>query len=439
MKEQQMLSEGDKVVIGLSGGPDSVCLFSVLNEVREQLDLQLIAVHLNHGLRAEAADGDERFVKELCHQHQVELISAREDVKAYAQQNKLSSEEAGRILRRRLFEETMKARGADKIALGHHQDDNAETFIFNLCRGSGVWGLTGIKPVNLPYIRPLLCLQKQEIMNYLEERQLAYRIDQTNYEDEFMRNKIRNHVLPYLSQHVNAQTVEHINQSTKRLADLASFAQEELDKYVAQGLETGPRGRVLIREQTYRSVPQALKSEFVLAALKAAAGEKKDLRSVHVGDVTQLFAKQVGRALDLPYDIQARRTYDGVSLGKKIKSKKKTSYSPKMRTFGVGETSEKIPSGSYTKWFDYGRIKDSLVIRNREAGDYLTIHKNGDKKKLKQFFVDEKIDREKRAEIPLVCDGSHVMWVVGYRQNPYYQVSESTKTILEISFEKETK
>ncbi|MGF7017819.1 tRNA(Ile)-lysidine synthase [Lachnospiraceae bacterium PF1-21] len=437
MKEQQMLSKGDRVVIGLSGGPDSVCLFSVLNELKAVLELELIAVHLNHQLRGAAATADEEFVTALCQEHQVELVVERADVKAYGCLHKLSSEEAGRKLRHQLFQETLEKYGANKIALGHHMDDNAETFLLNLCRGSGVLGLTGIKPVSFPYIRPLLCVQKEEIMTYLEGRGLAYVIDETNCEDEYTRNKIRNHVLPYLTEQVNQQTILHINESANRLEALAAFAREALSPYLKRGLIATEGGGLLAVESVYREVPPALRGEFLLEFLSRVSEKREDLGRIHVRQLEELFEKQGGRLLDLPYEIQARRTYDGVLLQKKKEQGGGKVPQPEIRIFEIAEKLEKFPRGTYTKWFDYDRIKDSLAIRNRGAGDYLTINKNGDKKKLKQFFIDEKIDRDKRAEIPLVCDGNHVMWVVGYRQSPYYQVSEQTRTVVEISFEKE--
>ena len=193
IEQYQMIGRGDRIVTGVSGGADSVCLLFVLCELRKKLGFEVIVCHVNHQLRAEAAEQDEAYVKVI------------------AKNGKKSLEEAGRIVRSNAFETVCRESGANKIATAHHKNDNAETVLLNLARGSGLQGMCGIRPVYGNRIRPLLCLTRKEIEEWLEEEQISYCTDETNEEDEYTRNRIRHKILPVMEQEINRQTVEHIN------------------------------------------------------------------------------------------------------------------------------------------------------------------------------------------------------------------------------------
>ena len=203
IRQWKMLEKGDKVVVGLSGGADSVCLFLILEELRKKIGFEILAVHVNHGIRGEEAKADEEFVKTLCEKKEIPCRSVSVDIPKMAVEYRMSEEEAGRTARREIFEQAAEEWGGTRIALAHHQDDNAETFFLHLARGSGLRGLGGIYPVNGMYIRPLLCVGRKEIEDYLKGREMSYCIDATNMEDAYMRNRIRNHVIPYFKENIN--------------------------------------------------------------------------------------------------------------------------------------------------------------------------------------------------------------------------------------------
>ena len=211
MEKWHMLEKGDKVIVGVSGGADSICLLFVLIQLQKELPFELACVHVNHQLREADADADETYVKTFCERYRIPCEIYREDVALIAKKRKQSLEEAGREVRREAFVKTLKRYGGTKIALAHHQNDNAETFLMNVARGAGLKGLGGIRPVNGNVIRPLLAVERGEVEKYLEEEGIVFCVDETNKSDAYMRNRIRNHILPYFEEQVNKRIVTHIN------------------------------------------------------------------------------------------------------------------------------------------------------------------------------------------------------------------------------------
>ena len=272
--------------------------------------------------------------------------------------------------------------------------------------------------------------------SYLEDRGISYCTDETNLEDGYARNKIRNHVVPYLESEINVQSSDHMAETMRQIRLLGEYVESEAGKYKEACICTDGAGAILLQKEAYRQVPEALRPYVVHSILCQSAGKSKDIEAVHVRLVRELMDKQVGRRISLPYGVTAGRCYEGIRFAKeeqKAGGKEETETvhitsrvierTPEMRTF---------PKSPYTKWFDYDIIKNTVQMRHREPGDYLTIDRDGRTQKLKQYFINEKIPREERDRIWLVADGHHIMWVVGGRQNQRYQVTGHTKRILEI-------
>lgn len=445
-----MLKKDDKIIVGVSGGADSVCLLFVLLELRQKIPFDLVAVHVNHGLRGKEADDDERFVKTLCREQGVLCVSYLEDVSEIAKTRKLSLEEAGRDVRRELFFRAMEQHGGTKIALAHHMNDNVETFFMNAARGTGLKGLGGIRPVSGVFIRPLLCLERKEIEVYLQSRQIKYCTDCTNATDEYMRNRVRNHLIPYMEQEMNSQVVAHISETMSQLQQMQLFLEEEIEKYFEFCVKKEEKGYIFMGEK-FHTIPEVIRPLLFKKMLVKVCGKEKDLTECHLQSLMKLMQKQVGRKVDLPYEMEARRTYDGVWV---VKAKEQDiEDAPVIEIdFSKGETQEIYWQGKHivcrllngvpketekaqksnTKWFDYDIISHKLAIRGRRAGDYITIHSSGKTQKIKAFFINEKIPQKKRNEIMLLVDGQHVLWVEGFRTNCFYEAKENTKKVLEI-------
>lgn len=431
----QMIGQGDRVVAGISGGADSICLLFVLLELREEIGFEIAAVHVNHGLRGESADRDEAYVREVCVREGVRLFAFREDVGGYARSRKLSVEEAGREVRRACMERARCQWGGTCIALAHQQNDNAETILFNLCRGSGLRGMGGIPPKNGVWIHPLLCLSRQEIESYLKDREIPYCTDETNLEEHFTRNRIRRHVIPYLEEYVNGKAAAHMAQCAEAIRETGEYVEEKIAEYVKRCIKTENDGEILLREDEFKLVPAALKQGVMREALCRAAGARKDIGSVHVDAACALLGRQAGRMAKFPYNVEAYRNYDGVlfrncTAAQKPRAEEKADFWMKI----FENDSATIPEKNYTKWFDYDIIRNTVKIRHREPGDYIVIDKNGGTQKLKQYFINEKVPRELRDSIWLAADGKEIIWIVGYRQSQAYQVTDKTRRILEIGF-----
>ena len=467
---------------GISGGADSVCLFFALLELQKELDFTFYVVHINHGYRGEASDRDEQFVRELCGKYAVPLQVFSVDLESTAKNRKQSLEEAGREIRRELFEKEMRRRGAGKIALAHHENDNAETFLWNLCRGCGLHGLGGIRPVNGVYIRPLLGMTREEIEIFLRKRSQPYCTDATNLETEYTRNKLRHLVLPVLEEQINRQTIRHMNTTMEELRELDDYVEMQTEAaYQAcvekekadeqEKIEEQNKG-CLIRKQPLLQYPEFMQNKVIFRCLAEIAGTQKNLGRVHVEDVRALLEKQPGRRLDLPGSVCAAREYEGVRLQKvrcvkerradrkakrevKIEAEKANGNPVCLLIPGTTVLAEKnlkvtcrileknpcsewadIPQKTYTKWFDYDIIKTCLHIRTRQSGDWITVDSAGHRQKLKSWFVNEKIPVEQRGKIPLIADGERIVWILGYRMSGAYQISSETRRILQIDVEK---
>ena len=444
--KQDMLKKEDCVIVGVSGGADSICLLFVLLELQKSIGFKIVVVHVNHGLRGEEATRDENFVKEICEEKEIPFVSYFESVELLAKKWKQSTEEAGRNFRRDCFEKTLREMGGTKIALAHHKNDSVETMFMNLARGTGLKGLGGIAPVQGHFIRPLLCLERKEIEEYLRRNNISYCTDATNDSDDYTRNRIRNHVIPYMETEVNEKMVSHVDETMSYLRDVHVYMKGQVEFY-KKSCVCENEAHVLILEKEFSGIPDVIKPMLLKDVLSKISGCEKDLEAIHVKTLMELFEKQVGKKLDLSYGIEAKRTYEGVVLSEKRENLeehiKEIMFDPEVSEYDLGkyqvncrvfarDTAENYVEKSGTKWFDYDIIKNGIYFRTRRPGDYITIHKDGRTQKIKSYFVNEKIPQEQRDEILLVADGSHIVWICGYRDNCAYKVTEHTNYILEI-------
>lgn len=441
IEKHHMISAGDRVIAGISGGPDSICLLCMLIRLREEIPFDIVAVHVHHGLRGADADADEQFVREFCCEREVPLRVFREDVKFYAKEHRLTEEEAGREVRRDAFEQVLHEEKGTKIALAHHRNDNAETLLWNLFRGTGLKGLGGIAPVLGNCIRPLLSLTRAEIVSYLEKWGISYCTDETNLQNTYTRNRIRNELIPYIEEHVNSRASEHLAETAEQMRMLGEYIWQQVCTMKDMCTDSVPSG-IILKKEAYESLPEVMKSYVMHEVLCEAAGKRKDIASVHIRQAEELLNRQVGRRISLPYGVCGVRCYEGVRFEKS--SGDRLAEQPEglpeaeevfqMRVMDRAEAEEVFSRNYYTKWFDYDIIKNTVKIRTREPGDYITIDRQGRTQKLKQYFINEKIPAELRDKIWLAADGHHIMWIVGRRQNQAYQVTENTKKILEIRY-----
>ena len=446
MDKHHMVREQDVVVAGVSGGADSVCLFFQLLEYKKIVPFTLAVVHVNHMIREDAA-ADEEYVKNLCEKYEIPFHAYRIDIQKIAKENNFSTEEAGRIARYEAFTNTIRMYGEmGKIAVAHNQNDNAETMLFHLFRGSKSTGLSGILPVRDNIIRPILCLDRTEIENYLTHQNISWCIDSTNAENTYTRNKIRNTILPYAEKEICINATKHVAEAAQDMADLREYLQEVTSRAYELSVEKA-EDKILVKKDAFLSLPEYIKGQLILRVLEELTPHRKDLEAVHVDAIKNLFSKEGSKQIDLPYGLCASCSYGDVILGKKEASEVPEFVFPMetgteitlfdgwkavCRVFDK-EKDRIIPEKPYTKWFDYDKITSQAVFRNRRQKDYLTINSSMQKKKLKDYFITEKVPAQNRDSCILLADESHIMWVVGMRISEAYKVTEHTKQILEVT------
>lgn len=502
-----MVEPGDGVLVGLSGGADSVGLLLVLWKLRETFQISLRALHVHHGLRGAEADRDAAFSRALCERLGVPFYEFRIDAAKEARDRKCSVEEAGRLARYRLYEETarsweeemrqketcqgaaatnsskksmmenaalcqakngsaeevwMKEAGSKEktlrvhIATAHHADDNAETVLFNLFRGSGLTGLSGIAPVRGRIIRPLLWAQRSEIQTWLRQQGQKWVEDSTNQESEYSRNWLRNELLPAVKERLNAQTVRHIDQAGRRIRQADAYLEEVAEEWLQKHAPDGKADAKALAEQA-----EIVQGYIVRRLFLKSKMPLRDVTETHIEAVRELLHQGTGKSVSLPHGFRAVNVYGFLEVHSD-EPKKSQSTADESFFFSVqelrhpGEKKEvslpgiqnenllqmhifpcenrnEFPKNQYTKWFDYDKIKGTLSLRHRQPGDYLTLPSGG-RKTLKSWMIDEKIPRQEREEIWLLAEEKHILWIVGHRISAYYKITEQTKTILEVEF-----
>lgn len=452
--QKQLFKKGEKVLVALSGGADSVCLFSMLFSIKDRLGINLEAVHVNHEMR-DTAKRDEEFVKALCQEKNIPCHVCSVDVKSYEKEQGIGSEEAARILRYQQFERVGEAIGADKIALAHHMDDQAETVLFHLCRGSGIKGLLGMSYQREKYVRPILNLSREDIEAYLEMNGQAYMTDETNLTDDYTRNRIRHQVLPLLNEQVANRASQHIAEAADILSLAADFLETESQKAYETCVKQTKNGLV-IDILLFSKCHEYLQGEIIKKAYEGMTNSLKDFGQVHIKQVFSLLSMQSGHKVLLPRGICVMREYDTLVFQKENEAIIENMEAELLRQDqSVSENrvflSEKeeisirifpykkddiIPSKPYTKWLDYDKIEKPLVVRNVMDDDYFYFDKNH-KKLVKDYLKNEKIPISDRQSCKVVACGSHVYYFVGKRICQKAYVTDETKYILEINYKTE--
>lgn len=468
IREHHMIDAGDCVVAGVSGGADSVCLFMALLEIRNVIPIDIRVVHVNHLIRDDAAE-DALYVKKLCLENDIPFTLVERDVVSLARERRISTEETGRDVRYDAFYRELGQRRG-KIAVAHNKNDCCETLLFNLFRGSSLRGLAGISPVRDVIIRPLLCLERKDIEAFLHERGIAYRIDSTNLEDNYSRNIIRHHILGTAVKDISPAAVAHIGSACERVREAYALIEDiTADAYRACA-KMSEDGSVVIDREKLAALRDTVQRYVIVEALSEAAGSRRDLGTVHIGQVRGLMDKQCGREIELPHGLRARRDYagvciyrggagdedeaafGGVAFSERENERLLSGETVELSLGAYGKISavlvpkndfsvnlQNIPQKKYTKWIDYDRIENGIAIRTRREGDYLTIDDRHRRKSLKSYFIDNKIPRGERGRTILVADGSHVVWLTGWRISSYYKVGNDTKRILRLNYIKDTK
>ena len=490
-----MISPDDQVIVGISGGADSVCLLLVLKNLAKRLQIGIRAVHVHHGLR-KTADRDEVFTRDLCGRLGISLHVVHADVRGEAARRHRSIEETGREIRYEAFQSCAEKAAAEsnrnsRIAVAHHREDSAETVLMNLCRGTSLAGLGGILPVSgrsaqpvrsvrsarsvepaecapsVPVIRPLIDCGRKDIEEYLREHGQTWCTDETNVELVYTRNYVRNVILPELAAHVNEQAVSHISRTAEDLREAEEFLSgltwqslescrlgngmpEDVSKTAEQvrtsvscsaadePLEMTPGrngGQSAYSAERLLALEPYLRRRVLYAILKEAAGGGRDLTFAQVEELQKLLQTTGSHQVSLPGGLIACKEYDVLQLRKDLDRNllwPTCREAYEMRVFPYAGDPAAIPHGTYTKWFDYDKIATFLTFRTRRTDDRMGLEDHR-YKKLTRMMIDAKIPASVRDRMLLPADGDRILWLPGGRISAEHQVDASTRTILELS------
>lgn len=445
INEYRMIDSGDTVTVGVSGGADSVCLLMNLIEYAKKIPFSIKVVHINHLIREEAGE-DALFVRGLCEKYNIPFFLFEEPVEEIAKERGISTEEAGRNIRYQRFYEISNG---GKIAVAHNSNDVSETVLFNIFRGTGLEGLASLEPVNGNIIRPLLDVTRAEIEEYLDRKEQSYITDKTNMTDLYARNKIRNNILPYAEENIVEGATEHVAALSKKMRLIRHY----IEKRTLECFEivvTKQDEEMVINVKAFNTLETLMQQEVILLVLERLTTGRKDIGERHVEAILSIVDSEGEKKVDLPYNLEAVKQYDRLLIRKRRNIKDEAQklcvqiandgeYSLgkyghiRARIFPY-DSSMSIERNTYTKWFDYDKIIKCLEVRNRGAGDYLTVNSQMAKKNLKDYLIDEKIPKETRDTIPVIADGSHILWVIGHRISEAYKVTDKTKTIIELVY-----
>ena len=300
IKKYNLIQNGDRIVIGVSGGPDSISMLNILNEIKEDFQFEIYVAHINHMIREEA-DQDEKYVQDYCQKNNIQCYVKRIDVQKVANTKKIGTEEAGRNIRYEFFEEVLQKVGANKIAVAHNKNDKIETIIMNLLRGSGLLGLKGIEPIrDNKYIRPLIECERQEIERYCEKEQLNPRIDKTNFENDYTRNKIRNIVIPYIQKEFNPNLIETMDRLSHVATDESNYIETQTKKVYEKLLVEKTEKQIILRLKEFNEQDRVIKNRIILSAIKQLMGSTQRIEKVHIEDIIKLCNNNVGNKFLTP-------------------------------------------------------------------------------------------------------------------------------------------
>ncbi|MDR1745939.1 MAG: tRNA lysidine(34) synthetase TilS [Tannerella sp.] len=429
IEKNRLIQPDDKIIVGLSGGADSVALLHLL----VRLGYSCIAAHCNFHLRGEESDGDEVFAGEVADSLNVPFYRTDFDTAGYAVRQHISVEMAARELRYRWFEELRIAENMQAIAVAHHRDDSVETWLLNAMRGTGIRGLCGIRPRNGYVVRPLLIVSRKNILDWLSQEGLSYRTDTTNLSDEYVRNFIRLHILPLMEQ-VNPSVKEAITRTASHLADVEKIYDEWLEEEWMKVMNG--RLRISIAQLMQSSAPRTLlyetirpygftriQTEAVFEALQGISGKVFDAQAAPYRIIKDreflLITEKTGRDDTVCYVDENAQLTAPVAL---------SVYKKKVdEAFSI----EKDPS---VATFDYDKLSFPLTLRTWREGDWFIPFGTKGRKKLSDYYTDHKFSLIRKNQTWLLCNGTDVIWIVGERSDERYRVSSSTKEVLVVKF-----
>jgi len=449
-QQNKLFSKGSRIVIACSGGPDSLALADVFGRLRDKWKLQLCIAHFEHGIRGEESKADAAFVRNFAIEQKVPFYMEAADVPAWAMQKKISLETAARDLRYAFLRRVSHAFGNACIATAHHADDQAETVLMHILRGTGTEGLAAMQPHTGDVIRPFLCVTRREIEEYCNNCGLEPRHDATNDELDCQRNRLRLGLLPQLRREYNPEITAALCRLSAIAADEGDFLQREAERLWPQ-VALYTEGILELRTEAFAALHPALQRVMLRKAVNRVRGNNKGISFFHFEELRRLLlAGRTGAALQLPQGLCAEIVYGSLKLFTKKTVAKTVGEFAQQKLIVPGHTKllslgmvveavvlEQQPEvhGTWEMFCDFDVLEGTLLVRPRQPGDHFCIA-NGTKK-VKDFFIDQKIPRGERTRVPIFCDARGIFWLGGLRQPAFARAGCHTKRFLYLKVRQE--
>ncbi len=447
--ENDLIENGDRVLVALSGGPDSVCLLNILFELRKEFNIEVAAAHVNHMLRGEEAFKDEEYARTICKNLNIEFFSERIDINKISKERSISHELAGREERYKFFNLISSKNGYNKIAIAHNANDQAETVLMNMMRGSGIEGLCGIRSKREGgIIRPILCLSREEIENYCDINNLNPRIDKSNLENIYSRNKVRLDIIPYMKNNFNKDIIETINRMSNLLQIDNDFIEKECNNYYKKFCVNNGKNLIISKEAFF--IEKAILTRLIKKAFIDFTGKYTNFEMKHIYEVISLASKDTNKKINIPNGVIAENIYGDIYLRfKEVKNNdfkeialnkseldgNSVDFDNYSISFVIIKNKKNIEFSNNVliKFFDYDKIKEKLIIRKRINGDKIVPLGMKGSKKVKDIFIDLKVPVENRNEVPILCFDNEIAWLVGYKVSESFKITKETKNIIKIA------
>lgn len=451
IKKYDMIKKGQTIIVGVSGGFDSITLLDILYKIKDKYGFKLIVAHVNHGVRGVEADSDEIFVKQRAKKYGLEFISTRIDMNEYAKKNKISKEEAGRKLRYKFFNSIEKDKEF-KIAVAHNKNDQAETLLMRLIRGTGLDGLTGINYKSQNIIRPLLNIERKEIEKYCKQKKLNPRIDKTNLMPIYERNKVRLKLIPYIEENFSENIVETLYRLSEIAKNDVKILEEFTDSKLKKLMLEFKQNKLILDIKEFNKLDMGVKSRVLRKAINNVNGNLAGIEENKIINAINFIREEkTGKSIDINKNIKIRINYNKLNVEKCEKDNKvrynykiainqeieisEINVKIKLSVKSIQEVGKERKKSQSQQYFDYDKIEEDIYIRNRIDGDKVKFLGIDGYKKLKNYFIDEKIERKKRDNIPLLLFGNKIAWIIGYRRANIALLNKNTKNVLIVEIE----
>lgn len=452
IREYNLINKNENIVIGVSGGPDSMALLYVLLDIKDKLDFNIHIAHINHGVRGDAATRDQLFVGKIAMGLGLPYYTKNVNMIEYGKEKGISAEEAGRELRYGFFREILESCGGGKIAVAHNMNDQAETLIMRFVRGTGIDGLKGMEFIVGDIIRPILSISRKEIEAYIEDNKIETVLDKTNLMPIYTRNKVRLELIPYLEENFNPNIINTLWRTSRISATDSNFLEKYSKERYNKIVKSEDKNSIILDGMKFAKEDKSIQQRIIRNAILKINKSLQGISEVQISSVLNLFlADETGKECHLSNDIVAKTSYEDFII-ERNKTEEEKDYLYDIESKGITnlenlgysfdikviqrEELKTIDKSKNVKYFDFDMVKGKLRVRNRKNGDKIMPFGMKGTKKIKDYFIDEKISKELRNKIPLIVDDQNILWVVGYRTNEMYKITTDTKMVLVIKYQK---